>query len=843
MIRELSPEQLRRTFDPGTLGVDTTEHVKPSRGIVGQKRAVSALRFGLGIQEIGFNIFVAGPAGIGKMTAVQGFLEELARRKKTPGDWCYVNNFDDAYLPSAYRLPAGLGRQLQQDVKSLIDHVRREIPKAFESEEYSSRRDEIVKALDSTRSQVMERLGARAAELGFALQASPFGMMMIPVRDGQPIGDQEFQALPPTAREEIQRGRETLEEELKAGMKQIRELERGVKEKVEQLDKQVALYILGGLIDDLSEKYRDLPEIADHLKAVQKDILENIEMFKGSPSPPAATSAEAVSGAVAWSQELPFSKYQVNVLVDNGKQEGAPVVVELNPSYANLFGRVEKEPHFGALYTDFTMIKAGSLHRANGGYLVLPVGDVLRNPLSWDGLKRALRTREIGIEEPAERLGFLATKTVRPQPIPLDVKVVLIGSPVLFTLLQAYDEEFSELFKVKADFDTRMNRDRANIREFLAVVCSLCSKEELKHLEAAAVAKLLEHASRLAEDREKLSTHFGALADIIREADYWALQEGTRYIGEAHVRAALDNRVYRSNLVQERIQEMIARGTLLIDTAGQAVGQVNGLSLINLGDYLFGKPSRITTSVGPGREGIIDIEREVKLGGPIHSKGVLILSGYLAQEYAHDKPLTLAARLVFEQSYEGVEGDSASSAELFALLSALSGLPVKQGIAVTGSLNQAGEIQAIGGVNQKVEGFFDVCRAKGLRGDQGVIIPQSNVPNLMLREDLVEAVRSKKFHIWPAKTISEGIEILTGVPAGKRRPNGQFPEGTVAYRVDRRLREFARCLKSFGEEGAPEAVGEGARHRERKRTARVAVSSIRSPTRRRVPDTGHPARR
>ncbi len=820
MTHELSTKQLRRTFDPRTLGIETTEHVKPSQRIVGQKRAVSALRFGLGIQEIGFNIFVAGPPGLGKMTAVQAFLEELARRKETPGDLCYVNNFDDAYLPNMCRLPAGLGRKFQQDVKSFIDHVRREIPKAFESDEYSSRRDDIVKALDTERTQMIERLGERAAEVGFALQASPFGMMMIPVREGQPLSDTEFQALSPAAREEIQRGRETLQEEMKDGMKQIRDLERAVKERVQELDRRVALYIVGGLIDDLGEKYHDLPEIKDHLAAMQKDIVENIEAFKGTASPPTATAPEGYPGPGAWSQELPFRKYQVNVLVDNGKQEGSPVVVELNPSYANLFGRVEKEPHFGALHTDFTMIKAGSLHRANGGYLVLPAEDVLRNPLSWDGLKRALRTREIEIEEPAERLGFVATKTVRPQPIPLDVKVVLIGSPLLYSLLQAYDEEFSELFKVKADFDTRMARDKENIRDFLAVVCALCSKEKLKHLEADAVAKLLEHASRLAEDREKLSTHFGAFADIIREAHYWALQEDAPYIGESHVRKALDNKVYRSNLVQERIQEMIARGTLLIDTAGQAVGQVNGLSLLSLGDYWFGRPNRITTSVGPGREGIIDIEREVELGGPIHSKGVLILSGYLAQEYARDKPLTLAARLVFEQSYEGVEGDSASSAELFALLSALSGVPIKQGIAVTGSLNQAGELQAIGGVNQKIEGFFDVCRTKGLTGEQGVIIPQSNVSDLMLREDVVEAVGSKQFHIWAAKTINEGIEILTGVPAGKRGRNGQFREGTVAYRVDQRLRDFAECLKSFAEEGAPEAARRASRRREKRRSAR-----------------------
>ncbi len=820
MTDELPAEQLRRTFDPKALGIRTTEHVKPSQAIIGQKRAVSALQFGLGIQEAGFNIYVAGPSGIGKMTAVHAFLEELARRKETPADWCYVNSFDDPYVPSVCRLPAKRGHQLQQETKGLIDHARREIPKAFESEEYSSKRDEIVKTLETQRSQMQERLSERAAEAGFALQASPFGVMIVAIVEGRPLSDTEFQALPAPARKDLQKRRDTLEEELKATMKQVRELERVVKGKLEELDKQVALYVVGGLFDDLSEKYRDLPQVAEYLKAAQRDIFENIEAFKGSPSPhPSAAPAPQDASTptpVPSSPELPFRKYQVNVLVDNSKAEGAPVVVELNPSYGNLFGRVEKEAHFGALYTDFTMIKAGSLHQANGGYLVLRVEDVLRNPFSWDGLKRALRSRLIEIEEPGERFGFMATKSVRPQPIPLDVKVVLIGSPMLYYLLHGADDEFSELFKVKADFDTSMARDGENVQDFLAVLSTFCHKEKLKHLDASAVAKLLEHASRLAEDQEKLSTHFGALADVIREAHFWALQQGASHVSAAHVRKALDEKVHRSNLIQERIQEMIARGTLLIDTAGQAVGQVNGLSVLSLGDYLFGKPSRITASVGPGREGVLDIEREVELGGPLHSKGILILGGYLAQEYAQNKPLTLAARLVFEQNYEGIEGDSASSAELFALLSALSGLPVKQGIAVTGSVNQPGELQAVGGVNQKIEGFFDVCQAKGLTGKQGVIIPRSNVQTLMLREDVVKAVKAKRFHVWPAGTIDEGIEILTGVPAGKRGPNGQFPEGSVGYRVDRRLRDFAEYLKEIPEAGPEGARKDSAKPRQRK---------------------------
>lgn len=794
--RRLPPEQLRRRFDPTTLGIQTTEQVKPLDGIIGQKRAAEALRFGLGIPYRGFNIYVAGPPGIGKMTMVQAFLEELAHQKPTPSDWCYVHNYEDPHQPKALRLPPGRGCALQQDMKRFVEQVRRDIPRAFESEPYSTKRNGIVKVFEQQREKILEQISARALQEGFALQPTPMGILLVPLRDGQPLSEVEYQTLPADAREELQRRHEHLQEELKEAMKQIREIERATQEQLQKLDQQVALSIVGGLMEDLLEKYQDLPEVQDYLRATQKDILENLGLFRGSKLGSKLESLpEGFSLLASELQEQPFRKYQVNVLVDNSKQEGAPVIIELNPSYTNLFGRVEKESQFGTLSTDFTLIKPGSLHRANGGYLVLPVEDLLLNPFSWDGLTRALRSQQIEIEEIGERLGFLTTKSLRPQPIPLEIKVVLVGPPLLYYLLQAYEEQFAELFKVKAEFDTRMECTEENVRDFLALICTLCNRENLKHLDNNGTAKLLEYALRLAEDQQKLSTHFGVLVDLVREANYWATQEQAPYIGEAHVQKALDQKVYRSNLIQERIQEMIAQGTLLIDTTGAAIGQVNGLSVIQLGDYEFGKPSRITASVQPGREGILDIEREVKLGGPLHSKGVLILSGYLAHQYAQDKPLTLEARLVFEQSYEGVEGDSASSAELYAILSALARLPIKQGIAVTGSVNQHGEIQAIGGVNEKIEGFFEVCKAKGLTGDQGVIIPQANVRNLMLREEVVEAVQAGQFHIWAVHTVEEGIEILTGVPAGERGADGKFPEGTVNALVEQRLREFAEYLR------------------------------------------------
>lgn len=794
---QLAPEQLRRTFDPQTLGIATTEHLKPLAWIIGQARAVSALQFGIDIQDVGFHIYVAGPPGSGKMRALWTFLEEVAQRKASPPDWCYVYNFDDPYQPTACPLPSGQGRQFQQDMQHLIEYISREIPKAFESDEYGTKQGEIGKALDRQRSQVFEHMSEHARQAGFVLQATSLGLMLVPVIEGRPMSDTESQSLSAAVREDLQRRHEILQDELKASVKQVRELERTAQDQLQALDRQVVHYLVNGLIEDLTEKYHGVTEVITYLTAVERDILEHIEPFK---SPPASSTAQPPQGfptPPTWAQDVPFRKYTVNVLVDHSKDVGAPVVIEFHPSYNTLFGRIEKEPQFGALYTDFSMIKAGAFHRANGGYLVLPAEDVVRDPVSWEAVKRALHTRAIQIEELGERLGFPAIKSLRPQPIPLNVKVLLVGRPQLYALLQSYDEEFPELFKVKADFDTRMACNDENIVDFLRFVCTLCCHEGLSHMDSSAVAKVLEHAMRLAEDQTQLSTQFGTLADLIREAHFWARQEEAPIVSAAHVRKALEAKVLRVNLMQERLQEMIARGTLCIDTSGRAVGQVNGLSVINLGDYLFGRPSRITASVSPGREGIIDIEREVSLGGPLHSKGILIVSGYLAHQYAQDKPLTLAARLVFEQSYEGVEGDSASSAELYALLSALSGVPIRQGIAVTGSVNQHGEVQAIGGVNQKIEGFFDVCKAKGFTGEQGVLIPHSNVPHLMLREDVVDAVTAQQFHVWAVKTIDEGIAMLTGIPAGARDTAGGFPAGTLNARVDQRLQEFAECLKAF----------------------------------------------
>jgi len=796
---ELAPDELYCPIDLQALDIQSTDQLTPIDGIVGQPRAVTALRFGLEIHDSGFNLYAAGPPGIGKMTAVRAYLEQLASAKAAPPDWCYIHNFDDPYQPKVARLPAGRGRQLQQDTQHVITEVRGAIPKAFESEAYTARRDEIGKTLNDQREALLARLHERAAQDGFLIHVTPMGVAIIPAAHGHPLSDHDFEALPEAARADLLQRRDKLQAELEATLKDGRALERAAQEQLQELDRQVVLSVVGGLFEELGEQYRDLPEIVAYLQAVQHDILEHSEIFRERSAPPAALALDGLAMATPWLQDLPFRKYQVNLLIDNSKQAGAPVVVELNPTYPNLCGRIEREALFGALSTDFTLIKAGALHQANGGYLVLSVEDLLRNPLSWDALKRALRSQEIQIEDVGERLGLVTTKGLRPQPIALDVKVVLVGPPLLYDLLSAYDEAFPELFKVRADFDTRMDRSAENIHAMAAFIATFCAKEQLKHLDASAVARLLEHASRLAEDQTKLSTHFGTLADVIREAQFWAGQAGATQISATHVQRAVDEKVYRSNLIQERMQELIAEGTLLIDTTGMCVGQVNGLSVVSMGDYIFGRPSRISASVGPGKGDIIDIEREVALGGPLHSKGVLILNGYLRATYAHDLPLTLSARLVFEQSYVEVEGDSASSAELYALLSALSDLPIKQGIAVTGSVNQHGVIQAIGGVNQKIEGFFEVCQARGLTGEQGVLIPRSDAQHLMLRAEVVDAVRAGRFHIWTVTSIGEGIELLTGVPAGARQFDGHFPDRTVNGRVDRRLREFAACIRAMTE--------------------------------------------
>lgn len=796
---EVAVDRLRRVYDPERLGCRTSDEVKPLETIIGQERAVRALRFGLAIKEAGFNIYVAGPPGTGRTTAVRRFLEDEARSKPVPPDLCYVYNLRDPYRPNAISLPAGRAAEFQLEMLGLVEDAERELVRVFESEEYAVKREETTRSFQLRRSELFAHLNERARAQEFGLQSSSLGLMTVPLREGKPLGEEELQALSAEERGALDQRRAQVQDEVKAVLRQVRALEKQAGKALEELDRELALYAIGPLVEDRLETYKECAEVVQYLSDVRDDMLKNLDQFgpEQQPDRPALAPTPGV-------KRDPFRKYKVNVLVDNSDRTGAPVVTEMNPTYPNLFGRIEKEPQFGTLITDFTMIRSGALHRANGGYLVVPAVELLRDGFAWEGLKRALRDRQVSVEEAGERLGYVATKTLRPEPTALDVKVIMIGDPNLYQMLYGYDPDFGELFKVKADFDVHMVCNDENVMNYASFVCALCSNEGLLHLDRSAMARVVEYGARLAGDQEKLSTKFGAISDVIREASFYASEENAPYVSAAHVTRTIDERFYRSGRVQDHIREMIERGTIMIDVEGREVGQVNGLSVLSLGDIAFGQPTRITASTGLGRGGLIDIEREANLGGPLHTKGVMILSGYLAERYARDKPLSLSARLAFEQSYSGVDGDSASSTELYAILSSLSDLPIRQGIAVTGSVNQKGEVQAIGGVNEKIEGFFAVCQAKGLTGEQGVLIPQSNVVNLMLKTEVVEAVQEGRFHIWSVRTIAEGIEVLTGVPAGQRMDDGGFEAGTVNARVDQRLCELAQAMRRFG----PGVVGE-----------------------------------
>jgi lon-related putative ATP-dependent protease len=795
MVNKLSVEKLRNECDPNLMPCVSTKDLTPLVEIIGQERAVRALKFGLGIKDHGFNMYVAGWPGTGRKTAVKNFVEAQAKIQPVPPDWCYVNNFGNQYEPKALQLPAGKGREFRDDMKSLIENVKTALPKAFESEDYVARREATIKGLEDKRKLLIEELNGEAQREGFVIQSTPIGLLLIPVLDGKPLSEEEILALPQKTKDKLQEEREKLETELRSTMRQLVDMEKQIHDALRKLNREVALYAIGSLLERLNEKYGNLAEVTAHLKAVENDMLDNLQQFirRGGGE----SQEQQFPFQLPWMREDPYKKYEVNLIIDNSETKGAPVVMETNPTYPNLLGRTEKEAQFGALTTDFSMIRGGSIHKANGGYLIIPVEELLQNPFSYDGLKRDLRDGNMTIADPEERYGYLSVKTLKPHPIPLTAKVILIGNPYLYQMMFELDPDFRELFKVKAEFDTVMDRTGDKEKQYAAWVCALCEKEKLKHLDGTGVAKLIEYSSRIADDQYKLSTQFSYLADMIREANYYAAQDNSEFIAGEHIKKALDEKIYRSKLIQEKIQEMIKRGFFLIDTAKESVGQVNGLSVMGMGDFAFGSPSRVTASIGLGREGVIDIEREAKMGGPIHTKGVLILSGYLNDKYTRDKPLSLSARLVFEQNYEGVEGDSASSTELYSILSALSGLPIKQTIAVTGSVNQKGEVQAIGGVNEKIEGFFEVCKLQGLTGLQGVMIPESNVQNLMLKEELVEAVKEGKFNVYSVKTIDEGIEFLTGTKAGERRADETFEEGTVNYLVDKQLADMANKLKEY----------------------------------------------
>jgi len=799
MIEELSPSQLRRACDPASFSFQSTAELPVIPDIIGQPRATRAIEFGIGIESPGFNIFCLGPGGTGRTTTIERFLEQKACSEPVPPDWVYVNNFVEPYKPRAIFLPPGQGAALRADMQALVARLQADMPRAFETEEYEQARHKLAHAFEEARDAEFAGLSEQASSRGFALGQTAAGLLIAPIINGQPAEPETIAKLPAKQQQQLEAARRELEDALGDVLRVVRDRDKEAKAKLLELDKQVASFTTSHLLDDLEKKYAAFDEVLLYLKEVRQDVIEHVQDWKGGGVTGEGTETVPVPSTEA-AAPSPLMRYQVNLLVDNSRRKGAPVVVESNPTFTNLMGRIEHDVKFGGTTTDFTMLRAGALHLANGGYLVLRARDVLEDESAYSALKRALGNGQVTIEDPGAQMRLLTTVSLAPEPIPLDVKVILLGSPGLYYTLYSVDEDFQKLFKVKADFASDMERTPENERNYALFVHARVAEEKLCDFSPSGVAAIVELGGRLAQDQTKLTTHFGDVADIIREAAYWAGKAGHALVGADDVRRAEEEWAYRSNQIEELAQKEIGDGTIMVDVTGEKAGQVNGLTVSTLGDYSFGQPSRITARTFMGRAGVVAIEREVKLSGPIHNKGVMILAGYLGGQYAVDKPLTLSASLSFEQTYSEVEGDSASSTELYAILSSLSGLPIKQSIAVTGSVNQRGEIQPIGGAQHKIEGFFQVCKARGLTGEQGVVIPHQNVKNLMLRAEVVQACAEGKFHIWTIRTIDEGIELLTGVPAGQRDESGQFPEGTVHAHVEVRLREWAVRIERFGKE-------------------------------------------
>jgi len=802
-MEELPADKLYKHINPTELDFDTTEDVVPLIGTIGQERAIHAIDFGLRIRTKGFNLYLAGPPGTGKHSTIEAFVKKAALERGAASDWCYVYNFAEPDKPLAIELPAGAGLKVAHDMDELIIDCMAEIPKAFESDEYEKRKNLIINEFKSKRDSVLNDLRKKASEFKFSIEITAAGIFTFPIIDGKTLKQENFDNLPGEKKDEIKEKKDILQDNIGRLLAEIRSLEKNAKDKISNLEREIGLFAIGHLVKRLVEKYKDIPKLTAYLADVQLDIIDHIDQFKnykkkgGDLIPALGVSAERSN----------LSKYKINVFINNAGNDRAPIVFEANPTYYNIFGRLEYQARLGAMSTDFTLIKPGAIHRANGGYLILNVLDLLMALFSWEALKRTLDGSVAKIENIGEQYRPIPAATLQPEPIPIDVKVILIGNPLFYYLLYRYDDNFRKLFKIKADFNWEMDRDEQNINQYAAFISARCSRDHiLKHFDRRGVARVIEFGCRLSDNQDKLSAKFIEIDNLISEASYWAQRDKSKYVSARHVQKSIDEKIFRSNLTERKIQELIEDETLMIDINGSAVGQINGLAIYDLGDYRFGKPVRITCETFIGRQGVINIEREAKLGGRIYNKGVIILSGYIGGKYGTDKPMAMSATVGFEQSYEEIEGDSASSAELYAIISSLADLPLKQNIAVTGSVNQKGEIQPIGSVNEKIEGFFAVSKLKGLSGDQGVIIPKQNRKNLMLKNEVVEAVAGGLFHIWPISNIDEGLELLTGSSAGKMKNDGTYAKDTVHGRVNERLHEFARNLKKFdGELMAAEA--------------------------------------
>lgn len=793
---------LRTLCDPKTLGFKTTEELEPPAELVGQERALGAIHFGASIKQPGFNLFAHGASGLGKHTAVREFLRRKAAQEAAPDDWVYVNNFEHSHRPKALSLPPGIAIKFRDAMGELIDDLQSAVPALFESEEYQTRHRAIDEAVEQAQAASFEELQKKADVENIAILRTPMGFALAPKQDGKVIKPEVFHALPEKQRKAIEDKVQILQKDLENILRSIPGLQKQRRERIKDLNAELAEMAVSAAIAEIAPPFAKIAALQGYLADVHKDLVANAHIFLEKPP---AESGDGSFNQSGLNHEDPrFFRYSVNVIIANGHNkesdqgvEGAPVIFEEHPTLANLVGRIEHISQFGTLMTNFTLIKAGALHRANGGYLIVDARKILSEPFAWEALKRSIKSNCITIESAAEQMSLASTTSLQPDPIPLSVKIVLIGDGMLYYLLVTYDPDFKDLFKVEVDFNDQIERSRETIGLYAKIIAAIVQKENLRPFKADGVARVIEEASRRLADRERLSIEMGALADLLREADFWAQEAGRKQVAKAHVERAINEAINRADRLRERSYEMIERDIVLVDTQGEMIGQANALSVLSLGHFSFGKPSRITARVRMGTGKLIDIEREVELGGPLHSKGVLILSSFLSSRYALDVPMSLWASLVFEQSYGGIDGDSASSAELYCLLSALGEVPIKQSLAITGSVNQLGEVQAIGGVNEKIEGFFDICQSRGLKKGQGVLIPASNIKHLMLREDVVKAAGKGMFNIYPVENIDQGLEILTGLPAGIRDAKGQYPEGSLNGAVEARLRGFAQMRRDF----------------------------------------------
>lgn len=789
--KELHYTELKNGCDPKVFPFQTTEGVSPLEGgIIGQERAVKAFDFGLMVKMKGYNIFMSGPSGTGKTTYAKASTERLAATEPVPYDWCYVYNFQNPRSPLALRFEPGFGKQFCDDMSELVQLFKTEIQKAFRSEDYEKQKSELLKSFEEKRDDYMKAMSDMAKEQGFQVKSTNSGIYFMPVVEGKTINEEEYEKLEEEEKGRIDGASDLVQEQASVMMRDIRDLEKESKKCIDDLDYKVGMFAIGHHVNSVQEKYKNYSRVIQYINAVKEDVLDNIdEFFEEDEEPDENLSALLPMLSKKQNEDITL-KYNVNLIVDHSETQGAPVVVHFNPTYYNLMGEIEYDSEFGNLTTDFMKIKGGLLHKANGGYLLVQAQDILTSPQAWEAIRRVIKTNEISMDALREQTGAIVAPTLRPQPIPADLKIIMIGSSYYYEVLSTYDDEFDKFFKIRADFDYEMNRNDGNVLQLAQFIAAFVKREKTAEFDVSAVCSIVEYSSRVAERQDKLTTRFNYLAEILGEAATWAGIQGDTLITAEHMKKAIYEKDQRLRMYEEKLGEMLDENVIMIDTNGKEIGQINGLAVLDMGSYAFGNPSRITATAYMGKSGIVNIEKEARLSGQTHDKGVQIITGFLGQTYAQEFPLSLSCRICFEQNYNGIDGDSASSTELYCILSSLAEAPIRQDLAVTGSINQRGEIQAIGGATYKIEGFFDLCKKRGLTGTQGVIIPHTNVKDLVLKDEVVEAVKNDEFHIYPISTLDEGIELLMETPAGKRDGNGNFPVNSIHGRVMKKLHDY-----------------------------------------------------